>query len=288
MSDRPIDAGAPFWQAPLRSTAIWALLAVVLSLFMPTRALAASGVAAPGEQQPGITPRAYLPIIFPSPKYACPAASGAQFGAIPVPPPPTDRPAAQHADLNLALRSYKTGRGFLGLVDYSGGTDPDAPQLGQIFGAGHVYTVTGVYQVYDWNWPANCRAGLIADPPVTLIALATKPGEVVRIPSRGADIYQGTYRALVLYAEERRITLKYTREDRVVAGYTVHLENVCVDPNLLELYRESDSRGRASLPALRNGETLGVAAGGEILVAIRDAGSFMDPRSRKDWWRTVP
>lgn len=112
--------------------------------------------------------------------------------------------------------------------------------------------------------------------------------EAVRIPSRGADIYQGTYRALVLYAEERRITLKYTREDRVVAGYTVHLENVCVDPNLLELYRESDSRGRASLPALRNGETLGVAAGGEILVAIRDAGSFMDPRSRKDWWRTVP
>jgi hypothetical protein len=288
MSDRPIDAGAPFWHVSPRSTAICALLAVVLSLFMPAGVRGASGVNAPGAGQPGITPRAYLPVILPSPKYACPTTSGAQFDAIPVLPPPTDRPAALHADLNLALRSYETGQGFLGLVDYGGGADADAPQLGQIFGARHLYTVTAVYQVYDWNWPANCRAGLIANPPVTLIALNAIPGEAVHIPTRRADIYQGAYRALVLYAEERRITLKYTRNDNVIAGYTVHLENVCVDPNLLALYRESDSRGRASLPALRNGETLGVAEGGEILVAIRDAGSFMDPRSRKDWWTTVP
>jgi len=39
------------------------------------------------------------------------------------------------------------------------------------------------------------------------------------------------------------------------------------------------------LPALRNNQALGQALGFEIKVAIRDAGSFMDPRSQKDWWR---
>jgi hypothetical protein len=288
MSNRPIDPGAPEWHAAPRLTAIWALLAIVLALFMPAGALAAPGAAALDEPPP-LTPRAYLAVILSAPKDACPATSAAHFDVIPVLSPPTDRPAAQHADLNLALRGYETGQGFLGLVDYGGGTDPEAPpQFGQIFDAGHVYTMTGVYQVYDWNWPANSRAELLPDPPVTLLALQSKPGEAVRIPSCGKDIYQGIYRALVLYAEERRITLKYTRTDNVVAGYTVHLENVCVDPNLLALYRESDSRGRASLPALRNDETLGVAAGGEILVAVRDTGTFMDPRSRKDWWTTAP
>jgi hypothetical protein len=58
-----------------------------------------------------------------------------------------------------------------------------------------------------------------------------------------------------------------------------------VDPNLLALYRQADAAGRASLPALRNGQPLGTASGGQVLVAIRDCGSFLDPRSRKDWWQ---
>ena len=52
----------------------------------------------------------------------------------------------------------------------------------------------------------------------------------------------GGYRALVLYAEPTRLTLKYTREDDVVSGYTIHLENICVDANLLALYRSSTRR----------------------------------------------
>ena len=155
--------------------------------------------------------RAYLPLLFHSPEYVCPATSGAQFDVIPVPPPPSDRPPAQHADLNLAFRGYEPGQGFPGLVDYNGGADPYAPQLGQIFGTGHVYAISTVYQVYDWNWPANCHGDLLDVWPVTLIGLQTKPGEAVRIPGCSRDIYQGTYRALVLYAEERRITLSIPR-----------------------------------------------------------------------------
>ena len=64
----------------------------------------------------------------------------------------------------------------------------------------------------------------------------------------------------------------------------VHIEDVAVDPALLDLYNQLNAAGRAKLPALHNGETLGVATGATIKVAIRDSGSFLDPRSRKDWW----
>jgi len=85
------------------------------------------------------------------------------------------------------------------------------------------------------------------------------------------------------------MTLGYTRDDTVATGYVVHLENVCVDPNLLALYRaQNDAAGfRATgfLPALRANEKLGTAFGDEMQVAVRDRGAFLDPRSRKDWWQ---
>ena len=74
----------------------------------------------------------------------------------------------------------------------------------------------------------------------------------------------------------------------MVPGYVVHLEDVCVDPNLLALYRaQTDSDGyhhTGHLPALLNNQALGTALNTEVKVVIRDKGSFMDPRSRKDWW----
>ena len=93
------------------------------------------------------------------------------------------------------------------------------------------------------------------------------------------------YQVLVLYASEERITLKYTREDNVVGGYTLHMENVCVEPSLLALYQSWNDQGRGYLPALRAGQAFGRARGDEIGVAIRDTGAFQDPRSRKDWWK---
>jgi hypothetical protein len=92
---------------------------------------------------------------------------------------------------------------------------------------------------------------------------------------------------LVLYASTNRITIKYTNNDNVEQGYTLHVENVCVEPRLLALYQALNSAGRGRLPALRAGQAFGRALGSEIGVAIRDYGTFMDPRSRKDWWRVV-
>jgi hypothetical protein len=121
-----------------------------------------------------------------------------------------------------------------------------------------------------------------------LAGFVTTRGEAIYIPERGPEIYGGGYKVLVLYAEETRITLNYTRQDTVENGYTVHLEDVCVDPNLLALYRaQTDANGwhTGQLPALRNNQALGTALNTEIKVVIRDRGTFMDPRSRKDWWQ---
>ena len=105
------------------------------------------------------------------------------------------------------------------------------------------------------------------------------------MPQRGVTIGADGYEALVLYASTERITLKYTREDNVIAGYTIHIEGICVEPNLLALYQSWNDKGRGHLPALMAGQGVGRADGNEIQVAIRDCGSFMDPRSRKDWWQ---
>jgi hypothetical protein len=147
-----------------------------------------------------------------------------------------------------------------------------------------VPALTTVYQVYDWNWGCNCRGGLLTTWEVTLAGMGVTPGEVLYFPDSGYNIGNG-YEALVLYASEERLTLKYTREDNVVQGYTIHIENICVEPSLLALYESWNSAGRGRLPALGAGQPLGRARGSEFGAAIRDWGTFLDPRSRKDWWQ---
>lgn len=211
-----------------------------------------------------------------------------QYEAIPVDGPPTDRPAAQHGDLNLALRGYTVTVAALNLVDYNGDTDVDAPQLSGIYTTPHLPNLVATYQVHDWDWncsPQGCRGNPITDYPVTLLELATSPNEPLFIPTRGPEIYPGGYKALVLYAEATRLTLVYTRHDTVAGGYAVHLEDIRVDPGLLALYQSADAAGRHNLPALRNGQRLGFANGNSLKVALRDTGSFLDPRSHKDWWQ---
>jgi len=232
-------------------------------------------------------------------KPVCPPESTATFDLIPIEGRPmADHPDSLHADLNLSLRGYSPISESLKLVHYNGDTDPNALRLHGLFEPNRAPKITGVYQINEWVWDAgqcggNAR-GCRGEPidvfwPVTLAGFRTTPGEAIYIPERGPQIHPGGYIAMVLYAEEQRITLGYTRRDYVPAGYTVHLENICVDPNLLALYQaQTNAEGwhtSGFLPALRNNQAVGVARGNEIRVAVRDAGSFMDPRSHKDWWR---
>ncbi len=228
---------------------------------------------------------------------ACPASSSASFDLLTVVGPPPDYPDKTHPDLNLTWRGYASAPEPLELIELSGDTDPDAPQLAGLFQPNRVATIRAVYRVNDWLWDSTrcggrgggCPGGLIDTWAVTMLGLVTQPGEPLTIPARHAEIFAGGFKALVLYADERQITLGYSRRDSVAAGYVVHLLGVCVDPNLLALYRAqndaNDRRVSGQLPALRNGQPFGVALSHELKVSIRDNGSFMDPRSAKDWWR---
>ena len=218
---------------------------------------------------------------------SCPAGSGNRYASIPVVGPHIDHPDSLHGDLNLALRGYVPTDAVLSLVNINGPADGDAPQLPGLFDDGRLPKFTQAYRVRDWNWSCGnqgCRGDPLSNVEVSLLGMQTTPGETIHIPRRGAEIYGGGYIALVLYADSKRITLSYTREDSVANGYTVHIEEVCVDPNLLSLYHADNNGGRGTLPAVHNGEAIGTAAGGEIAVAVRDRGGFTDPRSRKDWW----
>ncbi|MFN8494774.1 MAG: hypothetical protein U0350_44640 [Caldilineaceae bacterium] len=240
-----------------------------------------------GTVPPGTIPISatiYLPLVSTTPVITNPVV----FHAIPVQGPPVDHPAVINGDLNLSLRSYISTTGVLTLTNIDGALVPDAPQLDGLFNPPRLPVFRAVYQVNDWNWRCGadgCRGAPLTNPAVTLLEMAVTPGELIRIPTRNAVIFSGDYKALVLYAEARRITIVYTREDTPAIGYVVHLEDVVVDPALLTLYTQLNAAGRSQLPALHNAENLGFAAGSTIKVAIRDTGSFMDPRSRKDWWK---
>lgn len=250
----------------------WILLVVACAVILAVPAAA------------GAPRRVFLPAVYAAGGAVCGPFPVQSYASLPIEGSPTDRPAAEHPDLNLVLRGYRLTSAYLGLVDIPGPADLGAPQLAGLFADRRRPQFTAAYQVYDWNWDSGQRGQPISDPPVTLVQMAAGAGETVHVPDSGYTLGNG-FEVLVLYAEERRITLKYTREDNVVRGYTLHLEGVCVHPALLALYRRLDSAGRAELPALRAGQLLGVSSGAGIGTAIRDAGRFLDPRSRKDWWQ---
>jgi hypothetical protein len=229
-----------------------------------------------------LTTYVYLPFIAKA--EVCQPIPDESYGDLLVNGDSTDPPAEEHPDLNLALRGYELTDAYKGLVDYSGGSDPGAPQLPGLFADNRTATFSNVYQVYGWDWDGNCRGSLITDWDVTLAGLAVTPGETIHVPDSGYSI-GGGYEVLVLYATSDRITLKYTPDDHVIGGYTLHVENICVEPRLLALYQSWNDAGRDHLPALRDGQAFGRARGDEIGVVIRDWGAFMDPRSRKDWWQ---
>lgn len=271
----------------LRSLALVGLFACLMILalrFQPDVAAQATncvGGTLPGD--PGTIPTAeclYLPIIDRPP-------SQAVYTALDVDGAPLSRPAVEHPDINLAVRGYTPVTATLELLDINGPIDANAPQLGGMFTPPRLPEFVATYRVYDWDWgcgEGGCLGEPLTQPEVTLLALAVTPGEPIAIPWRGPQIDESGHRAMVLYADEQRITFTYTREDSAVHGYLIHLEDLRVDPNLVALYQQLDAAGRGMLPALHNGERLGDATSEPLKVAVRDTGSFLDPRSRKDWW----
>jgi hypothetical protein len=280
--------------------------------------LVASMGAAPPAAGLDFTPTAYvyLPQVswYPTPTptptptpYACPSSSANTYSAgvaYQVDADDPVRPAWDHADKNIALRGYapNTDPGLKReLVDY-GCDDANAPQFATLFQPARVPSFVDFYRIHNWYWAPSPDPGTRGDPvttpPVTMLGLRTTPGEVLHVPESGYDIGAGM-EVLVIFADEDTLTLRYTRDDSAAPpGYTLHVDNICTDPNLLALYNTFDDypedpryqypNPSYDLPHLPAGHPLGTARGDEVVIGIADTGTFQDPRSCHEWWRQRP
>lgn len=276
-------------------------LTLELSQYNPTDS--APGTSTPFAVTSALTRTAYLPFI--SRPYVCPTTSSAQYEAISFLGSAYKYNAItdENADFRLSILGYVvTSTATLDYVNYGGGTgNGDGPQFADMFTPKRKPAFLKAYQVYQWIWsdgpgsvpPYGTRGALNTNWAVTVLELATTPGEPINIPARNAYI-TGNYTAHLLYAGPSELTVVYLLQDQVVVngtGYVVHMLNFCVDPNLLALYRAQLSNGYRStmkLPAIRNNQAVGKALGNAITVAVRDGGAFMDPRVKTDWWYDAP
>lgn len=200
---------------------------------------------------------------------------------------PSQRPAATDPDINLAFHGYTSVNEQSRIVEYAvnSGTDGRAPQLRGLFSDKRIPAFTNTYNARGWNWDSFTPGNGLHEPwPVTVLGVGVNAGELILVPDAGYEI-GGGYKVMVLYADDTQVTLKYTRNDGIPIGYGIQIDGLCVEPKLLALYRELNQNGRRDLPALRAGQAVGRAIGGEMRIAVRDNGQFMDPRSKNDWWR---
>jgi hypothetical protein len=284
------------------------LLPVMASFFAAALLLQPALAQAPPPQSPQSTsallPRAYVPLAIRGSSErqagACDYTSNAQFDLIGVQDGfyKDNRLTDENADLRLSILGYAStpasSGALLGLVDYGGATDPNAPRLHGLFTPNRIPKFVQNHQRYDWNWnesappPYGSRGGVNGEWPASVVDMAVTQGEGIFTPERSTPNSTLGTQALVLYADERQITLVFGDRDRVDSGYVIYLANFCVDPNLVALYRAqllNGKRATGRLPALRNDQQIGQADGSFITVAVRDQGPFLDPRSRKDWWQ---
>ncbi|MCB0163169.1 MAG: hypothetical protein KDI79_03010 [Anaerolineae bacterium] len=210
--------------------------------------------------------------------FSAPANSSNSYELVPLDGEKDKRPAAEHGDLNLALREPEPIDQEPALKDVGAGIDPGAPNLGAIFSPDIVQT----YGVHNWDWGCNCAGDLINDGHSILVGIKTTPGDPIFIPPTGAPIFGGNVYAVVLYASEDSLTFAYTRDGTVAQGYAIHYQGLHVDPNLLAKYNEAKGN---DVVGLTLDTPVGVAASDELLVAVRDKGTFMDSRSINDWWK---
>jgi hypothetical protein len=167
-----------------------------------------------------------------------------------------------------------------------------------MFSPDRIPTFVGYYKVYWWNWAPSPARGTRGIPDtnfaVTALGFGTTPGEPLLVPESGFSLDDGM-EVIVIFADEDSITLRYTRGDSACcAGFTLHVDKICTDPNLLALYNSLDDPSGPryeypntsyNLPNLPAGKRFGTAQGEEVVVAIADAGCFLDPRSCQDFWQ---
>ncbi len=226
----------------------------------------------------------------PPQNYSCPTSSSRNYDKRSIRNVGDRQPAENHPDKNIKVRGYVGTDQEKQIVFNGGDRDNKAPQFSSVL-PNSKPAITRLFQIYNWNWGQGNDWGSKGGPqtspwPVSVMGLSANPGDVIMLADSGYNVIDG-YEAYVLYANETSITVSYLNNDRVVGdngnGYALHYDEICVDPNLLSLYRSLNSQGRKDLPVLSGKQVLGNAKTSEIIVSMRDSGEFMDPRSDA-WW----
>lgn len=257
----------------------WLGLLLMLVIIIPATVLA--------QEQPEQRRRtrlSYAPVIAAArqPTTSC-AIPGQRYETLSVAGEPLNFDVSTDPDVNLGYRGYAKTTAALHLVELGPVHDPKAPQFATMFADGRVPRFVNAYQRYRWDEECDCPSDTYSPWDTTVLGMQVTPGETIHVPDSGHDIGGGRD-VMVMYAEETRITFHIGREDDL-AGYVMHIEDVCIEPSLLALYRSSNAAGRHELPALSGRQPFGRALGNEIKIAVRDTGHFLDPRSRNDWWQ---
>ena len=297
---------------------------IVVSLITIIVAMMLATLQAPAAQARlgalDLTPFLFIPLVakYPTPAFACPTTSSNSYVEQPVFQTETDnppRPAYNHADKNLQdLRGYQAAPpGNAKSFNVLTISTPDSqmpPQFGSIFNPARIPVFSQVYQINNWNWansPApGTRGTPVTNPPVTALGLQTTQGETLHAPTHARTLSDGLGQgsSVVIFADADSIALHMEPSDTSATGYTVHIINLCTDPNLLALYNTLDSPTgprytqyndpgtlHYNLPGLHAGDVIGVARDTEIVVSIVDTGTTQDPRvcstTQFDWWDTV-
>ena len=261
----------------MRSHCLTRSVASILFLLALPLTFAIGRVAANG---PG---KSYAPVITGGAVAPDCSIPGTSYQSLSILGPPLTVDPERDPDLNLAYRGYAPTTAPLELVTLGPVHDRNAPQFPSLFADNRTPRFTAAYQRYRWDEDCDCPLDTYSPWATTVLGMGTRADEVISAPDSGYDI-GGGYEYLVLYASETGITLHIGREDEF-PGYVLHVLDVCIEPDLLALYRRNHAAGRGELPALRGRQPFGRALGGEIKIAVRDTGSFMDPRSRNDWWQ---
>jgi len=276
-------------------------LAIVILLFVVLVSVVAHSHA---EQQGDVVPVAYLPIVLVSEAFTCANTSTNSYASGIAFQHDTDnpvRPAYNHADKNIELRGYASNTDpslVRELVNYGSGDPTQPPQFATLFNPQRVPVFADFHRVHQWQWADSpdpgTRGSAVVFPPVTAVSFSLSPNEPLHVPTSGYDIGGGA-EVIVTFADENTVTLHYTREDTSAVGYTIHIDNICTDPNLLALYNSLDNVTRNSypspsydLPALPAGKMIGTTGEGDMVIAISDTGTFQDTRSCNEWWQIRP
>ncbi|MBI3384870.1 hypothetical protein HY030_01615 [Candidatus Gottesmanbacteria bacterium] len=218
---------------------------------------------------------------------------------------------------------HTTGKSIFKIDSTEG--DNDAPQLACLLHASNGSCIlnpeiTNLYSVDNWHWDdptkktaikntgkiqpnSNPKLGTV-NWGVQAIGLATTDVDTIRVPGVKDGNLNNNIKVEVLFASDNTLTLRYFNksvsvtdsvakakgQENIDHAFTVHLTNIAVTKDLVDRYNSnSNDVNRKYLVELKVDDILGKPIPGqEAVVAVRAAGSIMDPRVKNDWWVAAP